>query len=240
MIAGTPSSSKENNLPYGTKLIIINLLKDEEKVKEMTWREKVCIQFEKHNATMKNQSRKKKRNCPKINIFTCDRCSFRTDNEEPLNAHKVNCHAMKMCEICKKVLTKDWLKEHLKAQHYQPDVKPHCCTLCPFATRQKRDLRMHVNAIHLNIKPFKCDMCQYAAVQKKDVDRHRREVHLKSEVFKCKICKFTTHVKRCVKMHYESVHLKLKPIQCLYCPRSYRYKNQLNIHLQRKNHRFAK
>jgi len=232
MIAPIQSNTKEI-LPNATKLIIIKLIKDEETEMKIAWKE--ARESDEPHA-MGKYTVKVKGLIPNIKFFSCDKCIFYTDHKEHLNYHKIELHKMKMCKICKKVLSKNNFYTHIKRVH--GNKKPHVCNLCPFATNERRSLHFHINAIHLKYKPYRCKQCKFSSAYKKDVDRHTREIHLRLEVYKCTACKLTTNCKRYLKMHFDRKHLQLKPYKCTFasCSFSTVSKWYLDQHLRCKKH----
>lgn len=61
-----------------------------------------------------------------------------------------------VCALCPARLTAAWSPQAHMVQH--SGLRPHQCSQCSFASKNKKDLRRHV-LTHTNEKPFACHLC---------------------------------------------------------------------------------
>ena len=64
--------------------------------------------------------------------------------------------------------------------------KPFKCLQCGYRSRQKSDLKRHIN-VHSGTKPFRCLQCDYRSTQKSNLKRHIN-VHSDAKPFRCSEC----------------------------------------------------
>ena len=93
----------------------------------------------------------------------------------------------------------------------------HYCQYCDYKVNKKVALRIHVNAVHLNLRPFKCETCPKAFKAKKVLIIHRRDVHGENvgptEKFPCTKCDYAASTSHILKRHLET-HNETKAYSC--------------------------
>ena len=174
--------------------------------------------------------------------FKCNQCDFgeiphKCKHREYSSSQKGNfdIHLTKhtgekkyKCKYCSFSCT--WLKnmsKHKKSQHKTP------CTYCEHKAKNDEHLKLHLEAVHLNLKRFACNSCDYKSYNENDVlshiilqhkdlnsaksqkldcsdcmsnidhNQHRRR---KKTLFACKVCKYETRNSRFLKSHKKLVH----------------------------------
>ena len=119
------------------------------------------------------------------------------------------------------------LSIHKKSRHKIP------CTQCAHKVKNGERLKMHVEAVHLNLKRYACNSCDYKSYYEKDVMSHIISQHKnlnsvksqkldcsecmsntdhnqhrksKKTLFACKVCKYETRNSNFLKRHKKLVH----------------------------------
>ncbi|KAL1129447.1 hypothetical protein AAG570_013973, partial [Ranatra chinensis] len=138
--------------------------------------------------------RHKKYECGKEPQFQCSYCPHRTKRKESLRAHLIssfidvsvaetnptfisggkdaNGPRTFYCSKCGKTYKLEGsLKRHKK---YECGKEPQfMCSMCPFMTKRKEALRMHIVYKHEpNPTMFRCHLCQYASKRKQQLNLH--------------------------------------------------------------------
>ena len=70
------------------------------------------------------------------------------------------------------------------------------CEKCPFETRHKCSLRLHVKSIHQKINDLICQLCGYSTTYETNLDRHIKVHHLgiTGKKYSCGKCSYATHI----------------------------------------------
>lgn len=85
--------------------------------------------------------------------FSCDKCSYKTDNENLLANHTENRHNfldLVKCSYCNLDVDRKKMEQHMYSKH--KDVKLHICDQCPFKTNSLTNLTRHIDNMHLGTK----------------------------------------------------------------------------------------
>ena len=96
------------------------------------------------------------------NIFQCNLCGKEYKYSNYLAIHVSNKHdniKKFKCDFCaKSYFHQISLNYHLKVCHSE-EQEFHFCEICGKRTKQKSDLRKHVEEVHENVKKYICDLC---------------------------------------------------------------------------------
>ncbi|KAG8199622.1 hypothetical protein JTE90_009457 [Oedothorax gibbosus] len=71
-------------------------------------------------------------------------------------------------------------------KQYPPGVKVFNCSLCPYTTVYKSDLKRH-NLQHTGERPYKCYVCNKDFTQNHVLKTHML-IHLRQKPFQCEVC----------------------------------------------------
>ena len=128
-----------------------------------------------------------------MNLFQCDKCDYKTTNENNYKKHKcVNKRAggIKKRKRERLPLPKDFKK----------------CNLCDYAPKKisRVGMKVHMESVHLGIKHY-CKECDFVGSTRANIFKHMRAVH-EGRKFKCDECEFTSHIKKVVSNHKAYTH----------------------------------
>jgi len=179
--------------------------------------------------------------------LTCEICGKQYKYWQDMKGH-MDMHqgAMYLCDKCDKSFTfKKHLVKHKKSHN---TVKDYACTICSWATNDKRNYKKHILSKHESIWTFKCDDCEFTGPTSKSLNAHTFCVHERGEP-KCHLCnyvakykikgKFQSNLDEKLKMHMKQKHqpnvkkesIKIKCDVCDYWALKYEVK-----HHKRKHH----
>ena len=79
------------------------------------------------------------------------------------------------------------------------DAKRFFCTLCPYMSKTKLNVRVHMLS-HTGEKPFSCASCSFAATTKSALIAHMR-THTGEKPFGCASCSFAATTKSALIAH---------------------------------------
>ena len=173
--------------------------------------------------------------------ITCTLCNIVATNKHEYKEH-MKSHAGQKCTFCNyKCFTKQALKCHVKAYHEAKDPRNtesegftkrkervvenmtekelvdetainHHCTLCPYSTTKRRDLKRHTINMHDVVKDKQCQKCPMMFKYQFSLDDHDKRMHSDVEIS----CKHCTSVARNKYEHME--HMKSHATkQCSIC-----------------------
>jgi len=91
------------------------------------------------------------------------------------------------------------------------------CQFCTYSTIQPYRLKLHMDAVHLQIRNFKCELCSFTAAQRFQLKDHKARVHDKIRNFKCELCSFSSATGYALKKHKQTVHEKIRNFKCDLC-----------------------
>lgn len=122
------------------------------------------------NMAQKNQNFKVSEN------YACSLCPFSVKSLDLLRSHHMAAHGMQ-----------DGMAPIVLNSAFGEDITPiepkilkrleYSCDLCPYATRDKSNLRKHL--FTHGTKPLKCDFCSYKCVSPYQLRRHQKQKHAK-------------------------------------------------------------
>ncbi|XP_041985159.1 zinc finger protein 708-like [Aricia agestis] len=174
----------------------------------------------------------------------------------------VKLSAKVQCEVCNKVLTRTYYKEHMTM--HDPNHHKYVCDVCGKSFRLRCAYHNH-SLRHGKDFPFKCQFCPYRGRYAELLKTHMRthtgdyrymctecparflfksnlNTHMfkhKEPQFKCDSCKRAFHTQRMLKSHYDADHLGIKNDVCNMCGKAFGYRKALMKH-QRHVHKREK
>jgi len=86
------------------------------------------------------------------------------------------------------------------------------CDQCSATYKQKYNLKIHRDAVHLKIKPyykirrFECDQCQEQFYRRRELKKHYDNVHFNTQRVQCHSCSAIFTTKNSLKIHIQKVH----------------------------------
>ncbi|KAK9882643.1 hypothetical protein WA026_022512 [Henosepilachna vigintioctopunctata] len=130
------------------------------------------------------------------------------------------------CEICKKIITKSALYNHMKIQHGD-GLKKFLCNLCGKTYATKMSLGVHMN-IHTKKVSYNCTVCSKSFTHQNYLKTHLM-LHSGERPHCCDLCGKTfvqrTHLDRHMKTHTGA-----KPYACSYCDKTFALNENLKVH----------
>ncbi|XP_059614112.1 zinc finger protein 845-like [Phlebotomus argentipes] len=171
----------------------------------------------------------------KEKTYKCPECAMSFDRFYPLVAHmKVHQRSKAFpCKLCGRSFDDATrLEYHMKIHTNQKDFK---CKICNVGFQSTKNLRRHIQSIHVSEKPFKCpeEGCNYAFSRRDKYSAHVRSHQTvpKKKSRKCVKCQMVFKSSEEVKEHM-LVHLKF--LDCDQCEEKFARKKDLAQH--RKSH----
>ncbi|CAG2241008.1 unnamed protein product [Mytilus edulis] len=185
------------------------------------------------NINMKDHMRCHKYKKEKL---VCHVCGMEFTSEGGLRAHSSYHKEEEMkfkCKECDKVFGwKHELSKHLTAEHKTHNL----CHLCPFKSKNKTSLIVHLHNKHAEpipekMKTYKCDMCDFYCFYPSYLKIHKQESHSDSMNFQCNVCPKKFKSKKALRSHWDCAHSSnfYKCDKCSYTTRS---QTTLQIHQQ--------
>ena len=203
---------------------------------------------------------------PKLFVFNCDKCDYKTYAQRHLNSHKVKNHSdftMK-CQFCSFITPFE-----VKLQSHNINMHPNLvCKFCKFETNFKDKMKQHdmnhpINCngcnfhsdsevtmnIHKIIKHqqlIRCTKCDQYFQVSETYECHIKEKH-KIYIHKCDLCEFKSITQKLLRVHLVDVcnrdtqNLTIMQFGCDFCSSvSFNTKYDLARHYKRfhKNHCF--
>jgi uncharacterized C2H2 Zn-finger protein len=161
----------------------------------------------------------------------CIKCGKLFLHKRSMKKHLRELHSasrMTMCLQCdKKCHSNKELIDHLKIVH---NIKTITCTHCEKSFKCRRDLKRHMNSVHLKMKIFPCLQCDKKFAEKHHVEKHVRGRHMHIKAATCELCNKAFLGKSELNRHNRAIHLKLRPYSCAKCNKSYSERFHLKIH----------
>ncbi|XP_045179410.2 zinc finger protein 62-like [Mercenaria mercenaria] len=160
-------------------------------------------------------------------LYTCDKCGESFQLHKFLKEHIKDVHGEMSvtCKFCRKVFTREALKEHMK-MHGKKDIT---CRICSKSFIRLDKLYSHM-AIHSDERSHKCDMCSKTYKSYTDLRHHHRKVHTNQRKYRqCDVCGKSV-ASNSLRQHMKS-HTDVKTFQCEVCSKFFKMKHQLKSHL---------
>ena len=131
------------------------------------------------------------------------------------------------------------------------------CKFCGMKTKNLRNLRRHIEAIHIGIR-YPCDQCDHKATQMSSLKLHVKRMHKRilickhcnlklssktelrnhiiaqhsaGDIYPCNQCDYLATKREHLKQHMESVHEKIRNT-CKFCHIEFYDKSVLNRHIK--------
>ncbi|XP_055297100.1 zinc finger protein 62 homolog [Sitodiplosis mosellana] len=164
----------------------------------------------------------------------CDKtfCNKSTAERHTFLVHKIGGHH---CIDCKQVFhTAIGLLNHgpkcekLLQQTFE-------CHICHKISKSKRNLRFHLQSIHVKRRKIKCEKCDRHFSCKSAYESHKNRIHLKMNIhnFVCSTCgrAFTTKTRL---VQHEYIHTGERPLKCTHvgCEQTFRTSSAKYAHLR--------
>ena len=191
----------------------------------------LLVYFESHNMTCKQYSEsylshsdqdfpqntnkeqiqkfKYKENATNNRQFTCDQCSYETNNPK-------------------------WLRAHFYKQH---DIMEFCCDICDFKALKKSKLSDHLRYSHRGLS-FICQFCSQEFCDRVRLRKHIKgpclEYRNDGHSFDCEQCDLKFYRPDRLLDHVKTFHLKIT-YQCTECTENFKRKDRLNEHIETKH-----
>lgn len=136
------------------------------------------------------------------NVFICNLCTYRTNNEEELKKHVDIKHCK--CDLCMEVLnTPVALRDHLRIVHNKQGGTLSECTLCKFSALNKRHLDLHMKRHHSELN---CNSCDFKTRMLHVMNEHKATNHKIN--FTCKFWRQNTCNKDTCQFKHEIISCK--------------------------------
>jgi len=152
-----------------------------------------------------------------------------------------------MCKECDKTfLTEDILRNHIIEKHNLgiTDSKVFRCLECPFTTKMKGNLNVHVLIKHSNERPFKCTQCDASFAVNFYLTRHMKKEHEVKHMktvneYKCMDCNLSfarnDSLKKHARHHQNPSNSNVKIFHCEMCNYKALTKYSVDVHMRTKH-----
>ncbi|XP_050444367.1 zinc finger protein 595-like [Adelges cooleyi] len=174
-----------------------------------------------------------------IEMFSCDKCNFKTNSLYKLNSFHKNIHQEErpfLCTECGKGFKSVKQLRNHKIIHTKSD-KPLrtdlTCLHCSQTFSSKSLLHQHISSIHNKARPFSCDVCGYKTAVASSLRLHMRS-HTGEKPFKCDECGFCTADHNTLRKH-KMRHTGQKNYTCPHCSYSCIQATSYKKHLNTKH-----
>ena len=169
----------------------------------------------------------------------CSKCGSEFESRKDLKDHHKTDHLksnntknLKACETCGKLLTKSYMKIHLRIHSGE---KPFACDMCPFKTNQKGDLKMHQKR-HYGIKDHKCSLCEFVTVRASILKNHMQLHTNRERTEECHICLLKFYNKSLLKSHIHLKHEHSRVHPCTFPGCTYKFKFRMELVTHMRTH----
>lgn len=133
-------------------------------------------------------------NSTKMKTYTCDLCTFTTNNKAGVEEHKYKKHGVIVegrdiyqCSKCTyNSLNLYLIKRHEKETHAAE--KMYVCSYCSKTFACKKTLSVHVYNQHIKVKSYPCEMCEFTGPTRKAVVVHVKDTHPDNFPYVCNLC----------------------------------------------------
>ena len=116
---------------------------------------------------------------------------------------------------------------HTKSDH---ESVVHKCHICPYSSKQKCNLKKHIQSVHLKDSYYPCNLCDHQATRKEGLKDHVKRIHQGQENVACTDCNKIIK-KSGLGRHRKLVHCNGQPKQnCNICPFQTKYSSSLKKH----------
>jgi len=107
------------------------------------------------------------------------------------------------------------------------------CPICGKIVSDKKNLKKHADAVHLNIRKHHCNACGKRFSARNDLLDHIRAVHEKVKAFICDTCGQALSTRHGLRMHKLIHKDESKSIACSRCDKTFRHLSTYRKHIAR-------
>ena len=177
--------------------------------------------------------------CTGRNPFSCKNCTMKFINYSDYRIHRRAEKGIKEpvpnkeCKICKKSISRDHLRRHMREVHGLADVKfMHLCTMCDEKFTRKDTLECHIRMTHEN-NCYQCTLCDDKFNKKDNLDRHIRVKH-ENKYYQCTMCAEEFTRKDAMHRHLKDKHDNLE-FSCPECKVKFTRRDTIKQHIKEKH-----
>ena len=80
------------------------------------------------------------------------------------------------------------------------------CELCQKGFVTKKDLRVHTEAVHLQVEKHKCELCDNTFYDKANLEKHMKNHLADEDKLQCEFCSYVTPNRHSLERHIEHAH----------------------------------
>ena len=161
-----------------------------------------------------------------VQSLKCPKCKFSTSSPLMLDYHRSLKHGRNTCFVCKAVMRKPQLWEHILT--HGPDLETRKCAVCHRIFSNSTSLKNHQEKGNCESKSFECNLCDFKCISKSVLNKHFNGKHQDSS---CDICNQTFSQSKGLKEHMKTDHsLPTVVLKCSQCSYSTTVKRNLRKH----------
>ncbi|XP_035905544.1 zinc finger protein 845-like [Anopheles stephensi] len=158
--------------------------------------------------------------------YSCDQCDRTFDERKKLNKHR-RVHKYQQCNVCKKLLVKHNIRQHVLA--HQGEYR---CTVCSKTLSCSKSLKRHLETVHASEakrleRPYSCPLCPRTFYHIAHLQTHRH-YHIMQ---RCPLCDKT--VRKTLLGEHMAVHKGA--FRCKPCGKMFTSKMGWKIHSKQKH-----
>ncbi|KAL3288652.1 hypothetical protein HHI36_003085 [Cryptolaemus montrouzieri] len=172
-----------------------------------------------------------------MELYCCNECDYKTYSLAKLNnIHKLIHTNVKsfICNICQKGFKNNKQMRNHRAIHKSKSEKlVHECEVCGRKFSDRRQVKLHMDTVHMKLKPFLCNFCGYKSSSRSSLKIHIRQ-HTGEKPFSCDSCSYTTSDHNSLRRH-KWRHTGDKPYKCAYCSYACIQSSTYKVHLKTKH-----
>ena len=166
--------------------------------------------------------------------FHCSLCNYKSFRKHDLKNHIENIHEdPKKCPTCGKFYSSNkGLQRHKKIHNENMHIMKFC-QFCDFSTKEKLNLKKHIEVQHHGIMLLKCSECFKSYKSIRNLKLHMDAIHRKVK-YKCHICEKEFSYKTALDRHNERLHSDAVKnlIKCNLCPYATLFQMDFNQHVK--------
>ena len=173
----------------------------------------------------------------------CEKCSKEFTDFKEFVKHRRSergspeTHVMVKCSICKRSISSQNLKRHMRVVHAKPTKNPlkepaemHHCPHCSQQFNRVENMQRHIVDIHSLSKneKWKCGQCEKSFFSERNLKLHTKRVHAHFpffSTFNCNQCEMSFKVKGNLTRHQKEQHSDIEMFSCPFCGKSFERKS---------------